>query len=683
MAALLEQTKYLKENILKNSSISDATTNNDEDDDCFTTTATPAAAAVITIPRSATPPALVNSAADIAAADADEDESPKKSVLETLLQTQKQHEESQETVTESNNNNNVNNNNNFNHNSNNNGINNHNNNNNIINNNINNENEMQAQNREETVENSNLISPIAVDVKQQTISLFDLNENNSEKSKESCGNSIDMDAGKSSNNCCLTDVNNLGSNNELIIGLDDKKQHERNDDLEDKVQIIENSPTTNLIKNSVNDDDNGTTTPPTTYITQQQCTNLLSSSHTIDEDDENSLIERSSMLTPTSELSEDDRISLTDVQQQLLPIIPPPILVETLTKNIDIHPIANIPAPETLLPTPEPTPPTPPLCVDKLSSHLPPPLSPLMPRTVAHEISLTIGNLTALAAAHTTLCTVPIRCNSTSSIDDNSSKLILSPSPMQQLSSSYEPRTTPNTISIQQQQQQTEPLPITPERSFSLESLNSETSVDSNDSKSSLKLAEVKFSKNGTLERQSSNQNQQSQNATGVVQQTGLQVLVLWNNRLTRDSSKHVSKLLAETTSIEILNVGLNVLSNDFLTNIKSSLTANTSLTSIGLQSAHLTCTGVKTLADILEFGCNATLQRIDLRDNHLQVAGLTAINDVLKSNKTVTQIDLDDVPRRAYVSYMIFVLNLLDLKDILANTSLKVWHGRGILERL
>lgn len=194
-------------------------------------------------------------------------------------------------------------------------------------------------------------------------------------------------------------------------------------------------------------------------------------------------------------------------------------------------------------------------------------------------------------------------------------------------------------------------LESAPERSFSLESLNSETSVDSNDSKSSLKLAEIKFSKNGTLERQ------QQQAANSVIspvphsQQTGLQVLVLWNNRITRSSASPISKLVAATTTLDILNVGRNVLSNEFLSNVKQSLKANTSLTSLGLQGAHLTCAGIKTLAEILEFGGNATLQRIDVRDNHLQVAGLTALNDVLKSNKTVTRVDLDDLPRRAYVS--------------------------------
>lgn len=200
-----------------------------------------------------------------------------------------------------------------------------------------------------------------------------------------------------------------------------------------------------------------------------------------------------------------------------------------------------------------------------------------------------------------------------------------------------------------------------PERSFSSESLNSETSIDSNDSKSSIRLTEAKFSRNGTLERHQ-NANQPSDAViSGTVAAapapSGLQVLIMWNNRITRQAAQSVSDLLAVTKTLEILNIGRNVLSNDFLANIKTNLKTNTSLTNLGLQGAHLTCTGIQTLADVLEFGGNSTLQRIDLRDNNLQVSGLMAINDVLKSNKSVTRIDLDDVPRRGDVSIYYFIV--------------------------
>lgn len=190
-----------------------------------------------------------------------------------------------------------------------------------------------------------------------------------------------------------------------------------------------------------------------------------------------------------------------------------------------------------------------------------------------------------------------------------------------------------------------------PERSFSSESLNSEASNDSNDSKSSIKLAAVKFNKNGTLERQISN-NETTLPPPSSSTPTGLQVLMLWNNRITRNAGKSVSDLLRTTTTLEILNVGKNTLSNDFVADVKNSLKANTSLTSLGLQGAHLTSDGIKTLSEVFDFGGNSTMQRIDLRDNNLQVSGLTTLNEVLKSNKSITRIDLDDVPRRHHVSH-------------------------------
>lgn len=161
-------------------------------------------------------------------------------------------------------------------------------------------------------------------------------------------------------------------------------------------------------------------------------------------------------------------------------------------------------------------------------------------------------------------------------------------------------------------------------------------------------MAEAKFSKNGTLERQS---NADILALQAVTTPNGLQVLMLWNNNITRQCAQTIADLLLATTTLEVLNVGRNVLSNDFIANIKTSLKANTSLTSLGLQSVHLTNEGVKTLSDMLDFGGNTTLQRVDLRDNNLQVTGLTSLNEVLKSNKSITRIDLDDTPRRNHVS--------------------------------
>lgn len=61
---------------------------------------------------------------------------------------------------------------------------------------------------------------------------------------------------------------------------------------------------------------------------------------------------------------------------------------------------------------------------------------------------------------------------------------------------------------------------------------------------------------------------------------------------------------------------------------------------------------GIKILSDVIQFGGNSTLQRIDLRDNNILLDGLEALNDALKSNRSVTQIDLDEMPRRLSVRF-------------------------------
>ena len=126
-----------------------------------------------------------------------------------------------------------------------------------------------------------------------------------------------------------------------------------------------------------------------------------------------------------------------------------------------------------------------------------------------------------------------------------------------------------------------------PERSISSDSLNSEASIDSNDSKSSLKIIESKFARNGTLERHSSHNNHQITDENAL-SRTGLQVLVLWNNQITRNSAQIISELIEATSTLEILNVGRNLLCNEFLANIKTSLKSNTSLTSIGFQGKFI-----------------------------------------------------------------------------------------------
>lgn len=182
-----------------------------------------------------------------------------------------------------------------------------------------------------------------------------------------------------------------------------------------------------------------------------------------------------------------------------------------------------------------------------------------------------------------------------------------------------------------------------PERSFSSESLCSETSIESNDSKSSIRLIETKFNnKNGTLERQQSN----VPSNVGEKPPTGLQVLILWNNNLTMKSGPSAADMFEFTEHLQIINLGQNPIGNEFLLDIKPTLKSNKSVSSIGLQATKLTCEGLKTLSEILQLGGNTTLQRIDLRNNEISIPGLTALSEALKSNKSIIRVDLDESPK-------------------------------------
>uniref|UniRef100_A0A1A9URL9 Uncharacterized protein n=1 Tax=Glossina austeni TaxID=7395 RepID=A0A1A9URL9_GLOAU len=189
--------------------------------------------------------------------------------------------------------------------------------------------------------------------------------------------------------------------------------------------------------------------------------------------------------------------------------------------------------------------------------------------------------------------------------------------------------------------------------SQSTDSLSSENSLDGSigsgdiNFSSSTQLNE-KLTKNDTLTRQQRQMDVLTESTHRAP--NGLKALSIWNNNLTKEAGLYISDLLAETVSLELLNIGKNCLSNDFVSTIKDSLTKNTTLTTLGLQSAHLSAKGIETLSSILTFGGNSTLQRIDIRDNKLEVESLTTIAEVLKSNTTITQIDIDDESKRLSV---------------------------------
>ncbi|XP_033607149.1 uncharacterized protein LOC111863928 isoform X3 [Cryptotermes secundus] len=125
----------------------------------------------------------------------------------------------------------------------------------------------------------------------------------------------------------------------------------------------------------------------------------------------------------------------------------------------------------------------------------------------------------------------------------------------------------------------------------------------------------------------------------------GLSILVLWNNHLTRNASKHFARAVARSKTLETLNIGQNKLTNECLLVMKNSLQQNRTLLQLGMQSTHLSCEGAIALAECIED--NPVIQRIDLRDNSLKVAGLMALALSMKVNTSVTQLDLDDIPKK------------------------------------
>ncbi|XP_017880088.1 protein phosphatase 1 regulatory subunit 37 [Ceratina calcarata] len=123
----------------------------------------------------------------------------------------------------------------------------------------------------------------------------------------------------------------------------------------------------------------------------------------------------------------------------------------------------------------------------------------------------------------------------------------------------------------------------------------------------------------------------------------GLSILILWNNQLTKKSGPSFARIIGLCKTLETLNIGKNLLTDDTLVAIKDALKKNRVLLQLGMQSTDLTCDGVITLSDIIE--TNQVLQRIDLRNNDVRLFGLEALSLAMKKNRSITKIDLDERP--------------------------------------
>ncbi|CAK9834568.1 Protein phosphatase 1 regulatory subunit 37 [Anthophora retusa] len=123
----------------------------------------------------------------------------------------------------------------------------------------------------------------------------------------------------------------------------------------------------------------------------------------------------------------------------------------------------------------------------------------------------------------------------------------------------------------------------------------------------------------------------------------GLSILILWNNQLTKKSCPYFARIIALSKTLETLNIGKNILTDELLFVVKDALKKNRVLLQLGIQSTELTCDGIVTLAEIIEI--NQVLQRIDLRNNSIKITGMNALSSAIKKNKSITKIDLDDTP--------------------------------------
>ncbi|XP_076758303.1 uncharacterized protein LOC143427754 [Xylocopa sonorina] len=123
----------------------------------------------------------------------------------------------------------------------------------------------------------------------------------------------------------------------------------------------------------------------------------------------------------------------------------------------------------------------------------------------------------------------------------------------------------------------------------------------------------------------------------------GLSILVLWNNQLTKKSSPYFARIIGLSKTLETLNIGKNMLTDELLFITKDVLKKNRVLLQLGIQSTNLTCDGIVTLSEIIEI--NQVLQRIDLRNNNIEMTGIKALSTAMKKNRSITKIDLDDKP--------------------------------------
>uniref|UniRef100_A0A0N5B790 Leucine-rich repeat-containing protein n=1 Tax=Strongyloides papillosus TaxID=174720 RepID=A0A0N5B790_STREA len=118
--------------------------------------------------------------------------------------------------------------------------------------------------------------------------------------------------------------------------------------------------------------------------------------------------------------------------------------------------------------------------------------------------------------------------------------------------------------------------------------------------------------------------------------------LVLWNNKITGQSMTYLAGALNGYGRLEILNIGCNDIKDAGIYELKPALqNPLCSIKRLGLQDTNLDNQSVIFLAECLTV--NSNLVRLDIRSNpKLSLAGFIALHSAMKTNTTVTVLNID-----------------------------------------
>jgi Ran GTPase-activating protein (RanGAP) involved in mRNA processing and transport len=122
---------------------------------------------------------------------------------------------------------------------------------------------------------------------------------------------------------------------------------------------------------------------------------------------------------------------------------------------------------------------------------------------------------------------------------------------------------------------------------------------------------------------------------------TALTTLELWNNRLGNASAQSLAEALKTNAALTTLHLGTNQIGEEGAQALADALKTNAALTTLHLGTNQIGEAGVQALTEALK--TNTVLTSLDLSDNRLGDAGVQALTEALKTNTVLTSLDLSD----------------------------------------